>query len=207
MIQQMCKDLLFPGSGDAVLLQAGLFQHLHESFSGGVFVNGSQEITEVWSVGGDQLGIGPYHRKLPVSAQRQHIRQCYSFQNNLLTVRCTAGKYTDILIWGLISNQILDFARLWNDEKVSHYIRLLMIFYHKSHCVHILWAEVESNLQYWGRFFRYLYLPWVFIFLTTFYFSSLHANTVTLLSTSNIFKTSLLLQFECFCLFGCAQNA
>lgn len=33
-------DLLLPGSSDAFFVKARLLQHLHESFSGGIFVNG-----------------------------------------------------------------------------------------------------------------------------------------------------------------------
>ncbi len=47
MTQQLNNDLLIPGGSDAFLIQAGLFQHLHESFSGGIFVNSSKEIAEV----------------------------------------------------------------------------------------------------------------------------------------------------------------
>lgn len=41
MIQKLINVLLLPGSSDAFIIQARLFQHLHESFSGGIFVNSS----------------------------------------------------------------------------------------------------------------------------------------------------------------------
>lgn len=67
MTQILNNDLLVSGSGDAFLIEARLFQHLHECFSGGIFVNSTKEITEVWPVGGNELGIRPDHGKLPVS--------------------------------------------------------------------------------------------------------------------------------------------
>lgn len=39
IIKHVIMDLLLPGSSDAVLVQARFLQHLHESFSGGIFVN------------------------------------------------------------------------------------------------------------------------------------------------------------------------
>lgn len=38
--EQVIMDLLLPGSSDALFVKARLVQHLHESFSGGIFVNG-----------------------------------------------------------------------------------------------------------------------------------------------------------------------
>lgn len=37
--EQVIMDLLLPGSSDAFLVKTRLLQHMHDSFSGGVFVN------------------------------------------------------------------------------------------------------------------------------------------------------------------------
>lgn len=41
IIEQLIYVLLLPCSSDAFFIQARLFQHLHESFSGGILVNSS----------------------------------------------------------------------------------------------------------------------------------------------------------------------
>lgn len=93
MTQILNNDLLLPDSGDTFLIEARMFQHLHECFSGGIFVNSTEEIAEVWSVGGNQLGIRPDHGKLPVSADEQRNMTSSFIQKDNLHKYCFAAEH------------------------------------------------------------------------------------------------------------------
>ena len=62
-------------------------------------------------------------------------------------------------------------------------VSMIKFYHHHLHnpeWKHVMHRSKNTSLLYLSRFFRYLYFTWVFIFLTTFYFYSLHLKAFLL---------------------------